>query len=73
MTVKVPSYIYDCWNCSSPGIPHVASSYICPRCDVTWLPSFAGGQHTLPDRIAYCGVVLQIVDFADPATISSPA
>ena len=68
----VPSYIYDCWHCNGPGIAHVGSTYICPKCEVTWRPT-SGAIHTLPDHIAYCGVILKIVDFDDPATLSSPA
>lgn len=70
--MKVPSYIYDCWNCGGPGISYVGSAYICPRCDVTWRPT-TGVVHKLPDHINYNGMILRVVDFNDPATISSPA
>jgi hypothetical protein len=66
------SKIYNCWHCGGPGISQVSSTYICPRCDVTWRPHGCT-EHILSDRIAYCGAVLQVVDFADPATLSSPA
>ena len=65
-------YIYNCWFCGEKGTTEVGSTYICPECDVTWRP-LPAVVRDLPDRIAYCGMVLQVVDFADPATLSSPA
>jgi hypothetical protein len=66
------SHIYNCWNCEGPGISNGGSRYICPRCDVLWLP-VAGVRSVLPDRVYYSGSVVIAVDFNDPAALSSPA
>lgn len=70
--MKVASYIHDCWHCGGPGIAHVGCTYICPKCDVTWRP-VAGGKNTLPDFILYGSIALPVVDFSDPAVVSSIA
>jgi len=72
MTTKVPSSVLNCWNCDKRGIPGTGSSWKCPECEVMWWP-YTMSANTLPDRIVYCGVVLEVVDFEDPATLSSPA
>jgi hypothetical protein len=63
--------IYDCWNCEGPGIAHVGSAYICPRCEVTWRP-----HHfmiaPLSEFIAFVGGTVKTIDFSKPGAPSSP-
>jgi hypothetical protein len=63
--------IYDCWNCEGPGIAHVGSAYICPRCEVTWRPhDFAVAP--LSNKIAWTGFVITTIDFSKPDAPVSP-
>jgi hypothetical protein len=66
--------IFNCWNCGQQGTYDTGSRYICHKCDVMWWP-YGIAQRTLPDKIAYCGVILDVVDFSDPKALalSSPA
>lgn len=66
------SYIYDCWHCGGPGINHVGSTYICPECEVTWRPAPVEPP-PLSEWVFYGSTVLPVVDFSDPAVVSSIA
>lgn len=63
---------YNCWNCGKRGTHDVGSTYGCLECEVTWVP-WATVKRALSDRVPYAGNVVWVVDFDDPAAISSPA
>jgi hypothetical protein len=59
------SSIHNCWNCGGPGIGYSGSSYICPKCQVTWNP-FVADPPPLGKQIAFWGVIVDTVDFTKP-------
>ena len=66
------SNLHNCWNCGRPGIPYVGSREICPKCEVIWFPN-AVESRKLNDKIVYCGIVIDAIDFTRPGAPGCPA
>jgi hypothetical protein len=72
LLMEIVSQGHNCWNCGGPGINHVGSTEICPKCEVLWRP-YAQAVRELNTRVVYQGAVIPTIDFTKPGAPSSPA